>query len=42
MNSIRRRRSSGSSHRGDDVTVVEDGLVTIIEFQNDGYAHLSF
>ena len=25
-----------------DVTVVEDGLVTIIEFQNDGYAHLSF
>jgi intracellular sulfur oxidation DsrE/DsrF family protein len=25
-----------------DVTVVEDGLVTSIEFQNDGYAHLSF
>ena len=25
-----------------DVTVVEDGLVTIMEFANDGYAHLTF
>ena len=25
-----------------DVAIVEDGLVTIMEFANDGYAHLSF
>jgi intracellular sulfur oxidation DsrE/DsrF family protein len=25
-----------------DVTVVEDGLIAIIEFENDGYAHLTF
>lgn len=25
-----------------DVTIVEDGLVALMEFENDGYAHLSF